>query len=144
MGLHIGKALQYVLLAGTVACGSSTGPNTHVVGIYTLRSIDGHELPVASHGVTVVSSEIILDLGGRFSRTVTSSITLNGSTVISAESETGAWRVSGSVITLDLGSAGSARTGTVRNDGIDLQVSSELWNHQRCIPCLEMTSVPHR
>src|SRR5436190_14837472 len=64
------KTMTIVALAiGLAACNdSNTGPNASVAGLYSLRAINGTNLPVTfSNGRTLVSDVLTLNVDGTFS-----------------------------------------------------------------------------
>lgn len=63
------RRLVMLALAGTLAACStdSTGPNGSVTGTYTLRTIDGQQLPYTfSSGLRLTSDQIILRSDGSY------------------------------------------------------------------------------
>jgi hypothetical protein len=63
------RRLVMLALAGTLAACStdSTGPNGSVAGTYTLRTIDGQQLPYTfSSGLRLTSDQIVLRTDGSY------------------------------------------------------------------------------
>ena len=63
------RRLVMLALAGTLAACStdSTGPNGSVTGTYTLRTIDGQQLPYTfSSGLRLTSDQIVLRTDGSY------------------------------------------------------------------------------
>jgi hypothetical protein len=88
--------LALTLLGTASACNDSTGPGSSLAGTYSLRTVNGQQVPVTLCGngycYDVISAEINLDANGNYSSTSRYS---DGT-----ESATGYWQLTGSNLVL--------------------------------------------
>ena len=111
-----------LVLAGACGGGTSTSPNNvNLAGTYTLRSVNGANLPYAiqAQGVSlqVTGDQFVIADGGTFSETTTYKVVSTGATQVG--SSTGTWARAGSTIAFSFADGGS-QTGTC--DGKNLTI----------------------
>ena len=100
--------LALLIVPMMIACSDdddATGITGDIAGTYTLRTINGQNLPftlITQTGYTleVISDQYALNGDGTFSSAVTFRETENGAVTTSTDSYTGTWQRSGSNITL--------------------------------------------
>lgn len=116
-----------VLLAVVLsACGGndSTGPGSvSIAGTYTLRTINGGNLPFTvfqsgTDKVEVISGDVVLTDGGTYTTQTTVRTTMDGTVTTDSETDAGTYTRSGTVLTLRSGADGTTVTGTVSGGAI--------------------------
>ena len=115
-------ALSTLLVSGgatllAMGCGDSTSPNS-IAGAYTLRTIDGNQLPFTFDSdedgtYEIVSDVLTLEANATFSEeSVVRTTDPDGSVTTDRTTTTGRWTVSGPRLTL-LNDDGDTTSGTV-------------------------------
>lgn len=117
--------LSFVVLFALVltACGDddSTGPGSaNISGTYTLRTINGSNLPftvfqVGADKVEVLSGNVTLTNGGAYTTLSTVRTTLNGVVTTEPEADAGTYTRNGTAMTLRSNDDGTTVSGTVSN-----------------------------
>ena len=119
-------ALTVALAVGLlVGCGNPTGPEA-IAGNYTLRTIDGQDLPFAIEAQTqMLDVEIELAAGSlrinsdnTFSLSLTLATTVGGTTTSETETTTGSYTLNETAITLT--SDGETVTGSIIGNTLTL------------------------
>jgi hypothetical protein len=111
-------ALLAALATTAVSCSDSTGPGSAIAGTYTLRSIDGVQIPVQLSGYQVLGGQIVLDAAGNYAGITTIRQT-NGFTF--DDRIDGYWTVSGNQINLyDESDPSFPYIGTITNNSITI------------------------
>lgn len=102
-------SLALILATTFTAAGcndTSTGPAGSLTGTYTLRTINGQQLPAelyyrsASNNIVILDSQITLYSDGSYADVTRVQDTQNGSTQRYDENTRGSWILSGSQLTL--------------------------------------------
>ena len=99
-----------------LACGDSTGPEA-IAGNYTLRTIDGQDLPavilqVLNDKVEVTAGSLRINSDLTFSSSLTAAATTSGTTTSATDTQTGTYTLNGTAITLRFQDA-STSTGSI-------------------------------
>ena len=99
-----------------LACGDSTGPGA-IAGNYTLRTIDGQDLPavilqVLNDKVEVTAGSLRINSDLTFSSSLTAAATTSGTTTSATDTQTGTYTLNGTAITLRFQDA-STSTGSI-------------------------------
>ena len=106
--------LAFTLMGTASACTDTTGPGGALAGTYSLRTVNGAQLPVTlcSTGFCydVLSAEITLDANGNYQEISRYS---DGN-----DSSTGYWTLSGSQLTLTDDGSGTATYATVSGNSL--------------------------
>lgn len=100
--------LALLLVPMMIACSDdddATGITADMAGTYTLRTINGQNLPFTvinqpGHTLEVTADQYVLNADGTFNSTVSFRETENGTVTTSTDSYSGTWQRSGSTITL--------------------------------------------
>ena len=97
-------ALAVSLLTG---CGDSTGPED-IAGNYTLRSINGQDLPfliiqVLEDKVEITAGSFRINSDLTYSTSVTVTVTESGTTTSETETDTGTYTLTGTTLTFTSG-----------------------------------------
>ena len=95
-------ALLTVLVAA--ACGDSSGPDNAITGTYTLRSINGEDLPVVIRDapddrVEVTSGSLTLNANGSYSDVINFLVSNGTSTFPDRATDSGTYTQSGNTVT---------------------------------------------
>jgi hypothetical protein len=108
------RFVALLVFAATVACGgdSSTSPSASVTGTYTLKSVNGSQLPFTvfdfgTEKYEILDDAVILSEGGTWTESGTDRSTLNGQATTSTITDAGTYTLNGTAITFV-----SAQTGT--------------------------------
>ena len=111
--------LLVAVVAFGVGCGGgdSTGPNDSVAGVYSLRTVNGANLPfvliqVGADKVEITADVLTLTDAGSFTEITTIRTTTNGQVSTTTEADAGSYTRSGTAITATYNSGGTA-TGTI-------------------------------
>jgi hypothetical protein len=115
------RILMMLAVAASVACNDSSTGLSSVEGTYTLRSINGTNLPytVLQSGTTkieVTDDVITLNSNGTFTETGHTRTTTNGVATSNLGTDTGTYTTSGTAITLRYNSDASTSSGSVNGD----------------------------
>ena len=105
------------VMIGFACGGDSTGPNDSVAGSYSLRTINGANLPfiIAQTGqdkIELTADVLTLTDGGAFTQITTIRTTINGQASTSSISDAGFYTRNGTAISATFNSGGTA-TGTI-------------------------------
>ncbi|MEO7458007.1 MAG: hypothetical protein ABIY52_17250 [Gemmatimonadaceae bacterium] len=111
------KILMVLALAGFAACGDSGTGLVSVEGTYTLRSINGTNLPYivlqsGTQKIEVVDDVISLATNGTYTEVGHTRTTLNGQVTTDTGTDNGSYTTAGTSITLR-SSDGSSTIGTI-------------------------------
>ena len=111
----------FLAVIALAACNDATSPNGSAVGTYSLRTINGNNLPYTfSDGTVLVSDQLVLDSDGRY----TDDANFSGGGGIHEE---GFWSINNNLITFNdetdginytASLSGSVITETFNNSGI--------------------------
>ena len=116
--------LAIASLFAVLACGSdSTSPGNSVAGTYTLRTVNGANLPFTifqfgSDKTEIISESVVLTEAGRFTQTGTLRVTTSGIANTVPYSDAGSYTLNGTAGTFTFDSDGSSGTGTIVNGTI--------------------------
>lgn len=123
--------MRYISLGlalALAACGDGgTGPNDSVAGVYSLRTVNGANLPyiIAHTGqdkVELTADVLTLVEAGSFTEITTYRTTINGQATVDTEPDAGSFTRSGTAISFAFNS-GSSGTGTIGGGTITVAVS---------------------
>jgi hypothetical protein len=116
------RILMAVVVMLSLACSDDdiVGSST-VNGTYTLRTVNGSQLPYTLPGGGAVKTEILQDAitlfqGGTFSRVRASRITENGQVTNESETDTGSYSLFGTSITLNSTATGTPILATINGN----------------------------
>lgn len=106
MRQYVTRAIAGLLVAFTAACSDSTGPEASVTGTYTLRSINGANVPVVvyqegTYREEVQSGSITINSNNTFSATHTIRFVDGTDSMTATQTCTGTYSRNGSSMTLD-------------------------------------------
>ena len=108
--------LAFVMI-GFACGGDSTGPNDSVAGTYSLRTVNGANLPyivlqVGADKLELTADVLTLTDGGSFTQITTFRVTENGQVTTSTVADAGSYTRNGTAISATFNSGGTA-TGTI-------------------------------
>ena len=131
------RALLALALLVSVGCFDdfSTGVGT-VTGTYTLRTINGSALPYtinvdASTQNVIVDDMITLFSGGSYSRTQHANTTVGGQTTSETNTESGAYLLVGTSVTLNPSPTGRSTITTIDGRTMTLVESGITWTFMK-------------
>ena len=131
------RALLALALLVSVGCFDdfSTGVGT-VTGTYTLRTINGSALPYtinvdASTQKVIVDDMITLFSGGSYSRTQHANTTVGGQTTSETNTESGAYLLVGTSVTLNPSPTGRSTITTIDGRTMTLVESGITWTFMK-------------
>jgi len=112
-------ALAVSLLTG---CGDATGPEA-IAGNYTLRSINGQDLPfliiqVLADKIEITAGSVRINSDNTYSASVTVTITEGGTTTSETETSTGTYTLNGTSITFT--EVGDTFTGSITGNTLTI------------------------
>jgi hypothetical protein len=105
-------AASLALVASVSACSSSTDASVSIVGIYSLRTINGQSLPFllvsdAQGTIEVTNGTVDLRADGTFSDVTTFRVVEGGQETIEVDTGTGTYRRTGNTVTFSLSNGDS-------------------------------------
>ena len=121
--------VMLLLLLPVAACtGDSTGPESSIAGTYTLRSINGVNLPfvIAQTGANkleLVNETIVVAEAGTFTQQGTLRETVNGVATVGSYADAGIYERNGTAVTFQFQSNGSIGSGTASNGVVTVAAS---------------------
>lgn len=131
------RALLGLLMLVSVGCFDdySTGVGT-VTGAYTLRTINGAALPYTYNVDAATRKEIIDDMitlfsGGSYSRTQHANTTVGGQTTSETNTESGAYLLVGTSVTLNPSPSGRSTVTTIEGKTMTLVESGITWSFMK-------------
>lgn len=121
------QSMLAAALAVMVGCGSddSTGPNENaVVGVYTLATINGQQLPViveqsGNDKAEITQGVVTLNANGTFSDVTQVRITVSGQVTMETETATGNWTRTASTVQFNPTNPAGSSAYTMTWDGDD-------------------------
>jgi hypothetical protein len=123
------RLLLLVIGALGISCGGgdSTGPNDSVAGTYSLRTVNGSNLPyivvqIGADKVELTSDILTLSEAGSFTELTTFWTTTNGQVTTSTESDAGSFTLNGTAASFVFNS-GTSGTGTISGGTITVALS---------------------
>jgi len=107
--------------------GDSTGPDNSVAGTYSLRTVNGSNLPfilvqIGADKVELTSDILTLTEAGSFTEITTFRTTTNGQVTTSTESDAGSFTMNGTAASFAFNS-GTSGTGTISGGTITVALS---------------------
>lgn len=121
--------LPFVVTACGIGCGGgdSAGPDDLVAGTYSLRTVNGSDLPFPIAQIGAVKVELTSDIltltdAGTFTQITTFSSTTDWESTSRWESEAGSFTRNGSAVSFAFNS-GTSRTGTISGGAITVTLS---------------------
>ncbi len=113
----------------------STGVGT-VTGTYTLRTINGSALPYTINVNATTQKEVIDDMitlfsGGSYSRTQHANIKVNGQTTSQTNTESGAYALVGTSVTLNPSPSGQSTVTTIDGRTMTIVESGITWTFMK-------------
>lgn len=131
------RAFLALAMLFSVACFDdySTGVGT-VTGAYTLRTINGSALPYTMQVDATTRKEIIDDMitlfsGGSYSRTQHANTTVGGQTTSETNTESGAYALVGTSVTLNPSPAGPSTVTTIEGKTMTIVESGITWTFMK-------------
>jgi hypothetical protein len=134
----LARLAAFAVLVGLTACGGSesTAPAQSINGTWSLQTVNGAPLPYVlsqsgADKIEVLSDVFTLGAASAFTRTTTVRTTTGGQATTSTIPDSGTFAVSGSTVTIHLGSDASASAGAWSGNTITIAESGLTFVYMR-------------
>lgn len=131
------RALLAVTMLFSVACFNDYVTETGTItGAYTLRTINGSALPYTINVDATTQKDVIDDMitlfsGGSYSRTQHAHTTVSGQTTSQTNTESGAYLLVGTSVTLNPSPAGRSTVTTIEGRTLTIVESGITWTFMK-------------